>query len=111
MEGRKIYLQSVPTVLGAICDLIEIQKAKTTFSDTRHGKIHFQIKMYCFRWELRFAVADLGHSRTSVTLEILGEQRDRKNLTLREFALLDSMLAIGAEIELDEKEGCADNTG
>ena len=106
MEGRKIYLQSVPTVLGAVNDLVELQKGKLTFSDTKQGRIYFQVKMYAFRWELRFTVADLGQGRTSVTLETVGERRGRKDLTLRELALLDSMLTIGAEIELDEKEGC-----
>ena len=104
MEGSKIYLQPCATVLSAVSDLAELQKGQFTFSDTHRGQIHFAIEMYAFRWELRFAVIDIGKNRSKVTIEAGGELRARRNLIRREFALLDSILLIGAEIEITENE-------
>ena len=104
MEGSKIYLQPCTTVLNAVSDLAELQKGKLIFSDVRRGMIYFNIHMYAFKWGLRFTVTDIGKNRSKVTIEADGEKRARANLIRREFALLDSILIIGAEIELTENE-------
>jgi hypothetical protein len=98
MEGKKIYWQPEVRLLQAVNDIIELQNGKLTFSDTPHGKIHFLVRMYGFKWELRFAVEDIGNIRSRVTIEIDGERRGREDLLRREFALLDSML--GGEVEI-----------
>ena len=99
MEGEKLYAQPVPVLLNAINDIVELQNGRLTFSDTPHGKIHFQLRMYGFQWELRFLVEDAGGG-TRVTAEIHGEQRGCEKLLRREFALLDAML--GREVRIRE---------
>ena len=100
MEGKRIYLQPVGTLLSAINDLIEIQRGKLTFWDLFQGEIRFIIRMYAFKWELRFTVLDIGLNRCQVKLEIGGERSGRECLVIREFALLDSLMINMAEIEL-----------
>ena len=107
MGGKKIYLQPVVTLISAVNDLIEIQKGRITFSDTPNGKIHFLVKMYAFKWELRFSVKDIGLNRCQVELKISGEQSGHEKLINREFALLDSMLISLAEIELTANEAAS----
>jgi len=102
MEGAKIYLQPKATVLNAVSDLAELQKGTLTFSDNERGIIHFAIEMYAFRWELGFTVTDIGKNRSRVAIGAYGEKRARENLIRREFALLDSILLIGAEIEFTQ---------
>ena len=104
MEGKKVYYQPYGRVLDAINDIVELQKGKLTFSDTPHGKIHFLIKMYAFKWELQFAVTDLGNNRSNVILVVGGEKRGKEDVMLREFALLDSMLMSGSQIEITKKD-------
>lgn len=104
MEAQKIYLQPIEMVLAAINDLVELQNGKLTFSDTPHGKIHFLIRMYVSIWELKFTVADIGKNRSNVQLEVCGEPHDSQEMIEREFALLDSMLVIGAKTELADKK-------
>ena len=103
MEGKKIYLQPMGTVIDAINDLIEMQKGRITYSDTPNGVVNFAVKMYAFKWELRFTVQDIGKNRCHVLLEIVGEERGREKFVRREFALLDTFLITGAEVELSEK--------
>ena len=57
--------------------------------------------MYGFKWDVRFIVEDIGKNRSSVTVEIIGERRDKKKEIRSMFALLDSMLLVGAEIEFE----------
>ena len=104
MEDEKIYLQPKCAVLNAICDIVELQKGRLTFSDTPHGLIHFSVRMYAFAWEIRFRVTDIGLNRCVVRIDIGGEARGRENMIFREFALLDSMLLIGAKIEIAKQE-------
>ena len=106
MTGRKIYLQPKGTLLQAICDLAELQRGKYTFSDSPNGVIHFLVRMYHSKWEFKFTVKDIGQNRSGVELALDGRTKDIEGVINREFALLDSMLAIGAEIELGEREGC-----
>jgi len=106
MTGKKIYLQPRGTLLQAICDMAELQNGKYTFSDSPNGIIHFLVRMYNSRWEFKFAVEDAGKNRSGVELELAGRTKSTKSIINREFALLDSMLTIDAEIELDGKESC-----
>jgi len=98
MEGQKIYRQPTALLLNAVNDIVELQKGRLTFSDTPHGQIHFLVRMYASKWELRFAVEDIGRNRSRVTIGIDGEKRGRADWLNREFALLDSML--GTEVEI-----------
>jgi len=104
MEGKRIYLQPTGTLISAINDLVEIQKGKITFSDKQGGVIHFSIKMYAFKWELQFAVRDIGQNRSQVSLLIGGEQHNQEKVISQEFALLDSILIGLAQIEITEQE-------
>jgi len=100
--GKKVYLQPKGMVINGICDLVEVQKGRITFSDTPGGVVHFLVKMYGAAWELKFTVTDLGQNRTCVRLEVESEKGQEKFIH-REFALLDSFLITGAEIEAAEK--------
>lgn len=102
--GKRIYLQPMGMVLDTINDIVELQKGKLTYSDTPHGKINFLVKMYAFKWELSFTVTDIGKNRSQVQIEIDGDTQSKEKLILREFALLDSMLIAGAQIEITDKE-------
>ena len=101
MVGKKVYLQPMGTVIDGICDLIEIQKGKVTLSDTIHGIVHFLVRMYGNKWELKFKVTDIGKNRSCVQLEVESE-RSHKGFINREFTLLDTFLITGAEIEITE---------
>jgi hypothetical protein len=103
MEGTKIYLQPMGTVLNTINDIVELQNGKLTFSDTPNGRIHFLVRMYASRWEYQFAVTDIGQNRCQVQIEIDEAFNEKEREILREFALLDSMLLIGAKLEISEK--------
>jgi hypothetical protein len=102
MEGSKIYLQPMGMVLSAISDIAELQKGKLTFSDTPNGRIHFVVGMYASKWEYRFTVTDIGNNRSRVCIEIERDVRERERKIRREFALLDSMLLVGASLEITE---------
>jgi len=95
--GKKVYLQPRGTVIDGICDLIEIQKGKITYSDTPNGVIHFRVIMYGSKWELKFTVADIGKNRSFVRLEIESD-RSHERFINREFTLLDTFLITDAEI-------------
>ena len=99
MVGSKVYLQPRGIVIDGICDLIEIQNGKTTLSDTPNGIIHFSVIMYGSKWELKFTVTDIGKNRSFVRLEIESEKSHEKFIS-REFALLDTFLVTGAEMEI-----------
>ncbi|MCL2300279.1 MAG: hypothetical protein FWC27_09075 [Firmicutes bacterium] len=101
MTGRKIYLQPRGMLIQAICDLAELQRGKYTFSDSPNGIIHFLVKMYYNRWEFKFTVKDIGQNRSGVELALEGQTKSVGGIINREFALLDSMLTIGAEIDLE----------
>ena len=105
MEGKKIYLQPVGLVLNAVSDIVELQKGKLTFSDTPNGKIHFLVRMYASGWEYRFSVTDIGKNRCMVQIDVDGGVREKERKIRREFALLDSMLLVGAKLEMTEVGG------
>ena len=104
MEGKKIYLQPRGLVLDTIHDIVEFLRGKPTVSDTPRGKISTGLTMYGYKWDVRFTVEDIGKNRSSVTIEVDGERQDKKKEIRSMFALLDSMLLVGAEIEFAENE-------
>ena len=102
MEGKKAYLQSRDTVLGAVHDIVELTKGKNTVGDTANGKLSTHLTMYGYKWEVRFTVLDVGRNRSCATVEIVGERSDKRKEIQSMFALLDSMLLVGAEIMFTE---------
>ena len=80
-------------VLNVINDLIELLKAKITYSDTPHGKITFRIDYYCFQYELHFDVTSLEKESTRLRMDITGSERGRQDMLGHQAALLDSWLA------------------
>ena len=104
MEGKKIYLQPRGTILNTIHDIVELQNAKPTVSDTPNGKIKTSLSMYGRKWDVIYTVKDIGQNRCSVTIEIEGECRNKTREIHTAFAMLDAMLVTGAEIELTENE-------
>ena len=99
IEGTKKYLQPRAAVLGAVSDIVELLKGRQTVGDTANGKITTCISMYGKKWKARFAVEDIGMNRSSVTVRVDGERTDKKKEIRGMFALLDSMLLDGADIE------------
>jgi len=91
MASEKIYPLRFSIVFATILDMIELQNGKETFADSPHGRVHFLISMYGFKWEMKFAVTKAGDS-SRVYLEIGGEPDGRARMLEQEFALLDSML-------------------
>ena len=89
-------------VLGTVHDIVELTRGRQTVGDTSNGKINTNISMYGAKWEVRFTVEDIGKNRSNVTIEIDGEKQDKRKEIRSMFALLDSMLAIEAEIEYEE---------
>ena len=102
MEGKKSYLQPRGVVLDTVHDIVEFLRGKPTVSDTPNGKVSTGLTMYGYKWDVRFTVVDIGNNRSSVTIEVDGERRDKKKEIRSMFALLDSMLLVGAEIEFAE---------
>ena len=91
MEGERLYSQPVKKIFAAILDMIELQNGKETFSDSPHGRVHFRISMYGYKWEMKFTVTQVENG-SLVHLEIGGEQDDRERIRDQEFALLDSLI-------------------
>jgi len=94
LDGTKNYLQPADMVISAILDIVEMQNGKTTYSDTPHGIIHYYVRMYGAKWEMKFAVTDIGENRSSVRLEIGDEVKNKENIIKRQFAFLDSILVV-----------------
>ena len=88
----KNYPHDRGKMIHAICDIVELQKGKFTFSDTKNGMIHFMVSMYGFKWEYRFSVTNLGDRQSQVCLEMAGEELGRDDMLRKELNLLDSML-------------------
>ena len=98
-----IYPRSLGMVLSAINDIIELQNATLSFSDTTNGKINFFITMYGYTWEFYFTVTGLEDKQTRVCLEAKGEELGKDDIVRRELLLLDSMLAAGKREVTREK--------
>jgi hypothetical protein len=100
LEGKKTYQKTKSAILNVINDIVELQNAKLTFSDTPNGKIHFIVKMYGYKWEYQFSVTETGNSQCGVTIKIERETLGAENQIKREFALIDSMLNEDRQFEL-----------
>ena len=106
MDGIKNYLQPADMVVSAILDIVEMQNGKITFSDTPHGIIHYYVRMYGAKWEMKFSVTDIGENRCSVKLEIGDEVKSKERIIKRQFAFLDSILIVySSEVQISEKTG------
>ena len=98
--GTKIYLQPEGMVFGTIVDMINMQGATVTTSDSEKGKVCYSISLYGFLREYRFSIDNLENNRCAVRLEIDDkelDEPDKEIMIQRQFALLDSMLTINAE--------------
>ena len=100
MIGSRVYFQPQDYVLGAVHDIKELQNGKGTFADIPNGIINFVVRMYHAKWEYQFTVTDIGKSRCKVEIGIVGDVQNIEDKILREYALLDSMLAANTQIEL-----------
>ena len=102
MTGKKKYLQPRDMLLNAICDLIELQKAKALMIDGSRGTVRLLITMYAVEREYCFAVEEIPGNRSEVTIELLSGEEDKQRLIDHEFALLDYVLIDRAKIEVAE---------
>ena len=100
MEGKKKYPRTKGYILNTIYDIVELQNGRIILSDTRHGRVHYQVSMYGYEWELLYIVTDSGKDRSDVSLRVIGERKDKEREIRREFALLDSMLDGGAAVKM-----------
>ena len=89
---EKIYPQSTDYVLNTINDIVELQNAKLTFSDTPNGRIHFLVRMYAYKYELQFNVTSVDENSSKVSFAIAGEELGRDNILCHEITLFESML-------------------
>jgi len=98
--GTKIYLQPDGMVFGTISDLAEMQGATVAYSDSRQGKICYSVNLYGITLEYRFSITGIEKKRCIVRLEIIGPElgQGKEIMLRRQFALLDSMLVINADI-------------
>ena len=92
MEAIKEYPQPRNIVLNTVLDIIELQNAKITFSDTPNGRIGFLVKFYANKWEHQFTVKEIGENQTSVKIEIVNGTNAGEKQLKREFALMDALL-------------------
>jgi len=94
-------------VYNAMLDLMELQNGREIINDPAYGKLYYRIMMYGFAWELRFTAQDMDNNRCGVNLEIEeaenlsdNEHGYLENMIIREYALLDAMLLLGAPPEV-----------
>jgi len=102
MIGRKTYPKSKRYILNTIYDVIELQKGQLLVTDTKHGRVHYQVSMYGYVWELLYIVSERDVERSEVSLRVIGERKDKAKEIRREFAILDAMLEGGANVNLDQ---------
>lgn len=88
---EKIYEENLETVMGTINDMIELQKGKLVVSDTPHGKISYQTKLYGVSYIFDLIVThDNGGCR--VRIETQGGFGDPEKRVKQLFLLMESML-------------------
>ena len=100
MEGIKTFDRSKEEIINAIFDIIELQNGELIFSDSRRGRVHFQVTMYGYVWELLYAINDMGIGKCDVSLRVIGERQDKIREIRREFALLETMLNGGVNVKI-----------
>jgi len=99
MEGNKMYQKSKEHVLNTIYDIIELQNGRLIMSDTKHGRVHYEVSMYGYVWEFLYIIKEIGTDGSDVSLRVIGERKDKVKEIRREFALLDSMLEGGSSVD------------
>ena len=104
MIGDRVYFQPWDYVIATIHDVKELQKGKGTFDDIPNGIINFTVSMYRIKYEYQFTVTDIGRNRCRVKIAVAGDVMNKEDKILREYALLDSMLAASTQIELMKLE-------
>ena len=105
MEGKKTYPRVKEYILNTIYDVIELQNGHIIMIDTRHGRVHYEVSMYGYVWELLYMVTDKETDLSEVSLRVIGERKDKEKEIRREFALLDSMLEGGAAVTFEDSDG------
>jgi len=105
VTAERVYFQPMSYVLAAVHDIKELQKGRGTSSDIAQGKINFLVRLYFSKWEFCFTVTDIGKNRCKVEIEIAGDVPNKEEKILREYALLDSMMAANTQIELMKQTG------
>jgi len=100
MVGRKTYQNSKGDIFNTIYDIIELQKGELILSDTRLGRLQYQVTMYDYEWEILYTITESSGSRSDVTMRIIGDRQDKQKEIRREFALLESMLLGGADVKI-----------
>jgi len=104
MEGIKTFTRSKGDIINAIFDIIELQNGELILSDSRHGKVHFQLTMYGYVWELLYAIKDIGIDKCDVSLRVIGERKDKIKEIRREFALLETILNGGVNVKIVDSQ-------
>ena len=102
MQGIKTFTRNKGDIINAIYDIIELQNGELILSDSRRGKVHFQVTMYGYVWELLYSISDMGISKCDVSLRVVGDRQDKAREIRREFALLETILGGGADVEIVE---------
>jgi len=102
MVGKKTYPKSKGYILNTLYDIIELQKGLIIMSDTKHGRVHYQVSMYGYEWELLYMIEEKETGAGEVSLRIIGERKDKKKEIRRELTLLDAMLSGGTDVEFSE---------
>jgi len=100
MEGKKAYQKSKKLILNTIYDIIELQNGDIILSDANLGRVQYQVSMYGYQWEFLYIINEKDAGKSTVTLRVIGERKDKAKEIRREFALLDAMLEGGAEVHL-----------
>ena len=104
MEGIKTYSKSKKIILDNIYDIIELQNGEIILSDAKLGRVQYQVTMYDYKWEFLYIVSENKPGISTVSLRVIGERKDRVREIRREFALLDSMLEGGADVNLSDPD-------
>ena len=104
MTSSRVYFQPRDYVIAAVHDVKELQNGKGTFDDIPNGIINFTVRMYHLKYELQFKVTDIGRNRCKVEIGIVGDVKEKEEKILREYALLDNMLAANTQIEIMNAE-------
>jgi len=104
MEGKKTYSKPKKIILNNIYDIIELQNGEIILSDAKLGRVQYQVTMYGYKWEFLYIISEINPGISTVALRVIGERKDRAKEIRREFALLDSMLEGGADVDLSDPD-------
>ena len=112
IKGQKTYSHPKRYLLNVVHDIVELQNGRLMISDAVYGRILYRVTMYGYEWELLYTIKEIEAKVCCVTIEVNGERRDKAKEVRREFALLDSMLGGGSDVEITEVQTAeCDNDG